>query len=51
VVEEADESILWLELLEDAGVMAHERLDSLQSEARELTALFTASHNTSRRSK
>ena len=51
VVEEADESILWLELLEDAGVMAHERLDSLQSEARELTALFTASHHTSRRSK
>ena len=51
VVEEADESILWLELLEDAGVMAHERLDALQREARELTALFTASQHTSRRTK
>ena len=51
VVEEADESILWLELLEDAGVMAHERLDALQREARELKALFTASQHTSRRTK
>jgi len=48
VVEEADESILWLELLEDARLMAHERLESLQSEARELTALFTASQHTGR---
>jgi len=48
VVEEADESMLWLELLEDSGVIRHERLDSLQSEARELTALFTASQHTTR---
>ncbi|MGA9899639.1 MAG: four helix bundle protein, partial [Terriglobales bacterium] len=48
VVEEADESMLWLELLEDSGVIRHERLDSLQSEARDLTALFTASQHTTR---
>ena len=48
VVEEADESMLWLELLADSGVVRRERLNSLQSEARELTALFTASRHTTR---
>ena len=50
VVEEADESMLWLELLADSGVVRRERLNSLLAEARELTALFTASQHTIRRS-
>jgi four helix bundle protein len=49
VVEEADESMLWLELLADSGIVRQERLESLQLEARELTALFTASRHTTRR--
>lgn len=48
VVEEADESMLWLELLEESGVVKRELLDSLQNEAKELTALFTASRHTAR---
>ena len=48
VVEEADESMLWLELLADSGVVRQERLNSLQLEAREITALFTASQHTTR---
>jgi len=48
VVEEADESMLWLELLDEAGVVKHELLNALHKEAKELTALFTASRNTAR---
>lgn len=44
VVEEADE----LELLDDSAVVRHERLQGLEAEARELTALFTAAQHTSR---
>jgi four helix bundle protein len=48
VVEEADESILWLEMLCDSGVMREKQLKPLLGEARELTALFTAAQHTSR---
>jgi four helix bundle protein len=49
VVEEADESQLWIELLKEA----HPPLDartygSILKEATELTAIFTASHRTAR---
>jgi len=43
VIEEADESAYWLELLVDTKVMKEEKLDSLLQEARELTAIFNAS--------
>jgi four helix bundle protein len=48
VAEEADETVLWLEPLGDAGVLPTARWDSLIKEARELTAIFTASQNTAR---
>ena len=48
VVEEADERMLWLELLCDSGVMQAEKLAGLREEARQLTALFTASQHSSR---
>lgn len=48
VVEEADESVYWLELLIDAGAFPEEKLRDLLVEARELTAIFTASHRTLR---
>jgi len=50
VEEEADESALWLELLGDSGTMKPARLAALLEEARELTAIFTATRRTTRRS-
>jgi hypothetical protein len=40
--------MFWLELLVDAGIVDSDKLSSLRSEARELTALFTASQHTAR---
>ena len=49
VVEEADESQLWLELLPEAYPAIETKLHKeLLSEAGELTAIFTASHRTAR---
>jgi four helix bundle protein len=48
VVEEADESVFWLELLEDAGIVPADRLASLQAEANELLAIFAASQRTAK---
>ncbi|MBZ5520931.1 MAG: four helix bundle protein [Acidobacteriia bacterium] len=49
VVEEADESMLWLEMLSDAGIVGKEKLADLANEARQLTAIFTASQQTAKR--
>ena len=46
VAEEADETVLWLELLGESGIMESARLEPLLEEARELSAIFTASQNT-----
>jgi four helix bundle protein len=48
VVEEADETIYWLELLADNGIVTPRRLGDLLREAHELTAIFTAAQNTSK---
>ena len=48
VVEEADETMLWLELLGESGVVRPQRLRELHQEARELTAIFTATRQSSR---
>ena len=48
VVEEADETILWLELLTESGIISEEKTRELLTEARELTAIFTASQHTAR---
>ena len=50
VVEEADESAFWLELLIETGTFKKEQIESLLEEARQLTALFNASRTTTRRS-
>jgi four helix bundle protein len=44
VVEEADEAVLWLE----SGIVAKEKTSERLAEARELTAIFTASQQTAR---
>lgn len=46
VVEEADESVFWLELLTETGVFKNTKLESLLDEARQLTAIFTAAQST-----
>ena len=48
VVEEADETVYWLELLGENGIVPQRRLEALLKEAHELTAIFTASLETSR---
>lgn len=48
VAEEADESVLWLELLEETNVLSHERLVEIAKEAKELAAIFSASQKTAK---
>jgi four helix bundle protein len=48
VVEEADESVFWLELLVESGMIAKARLDDLLAEANELVSIFVASQKTAR---
>src|SRR6201984_709095 len=48
VIEEADESALWLEFLGDSGVVKKHRLEQLLNEAHQLTAIFTASRETAK---
>jgi four helix bundle protein len=47
-IEEADESVFWLELLVDGGIVPKPRLDELTREANELLAIFVASQKTAR---
>jgi four helix bundle protein len=48
VVEEADESVFWLECLVESGIVKEELLKDLLVEANELVAIFAASHRTAR---
>jgi four helix bundle protein len=47
-LEEADESLLWLELTEEGGLLPARRISALKQEANELTAIFAAIHKSSR---
>jgi four helix bundle protein len=51
VLEEADESALWLEITERAGLLSPTRLSSLRKEADELTRIFNATRVTARNHK
>jgi len=48
VVEEADEAILWLELMTESGIVSSEKAEGLLREANELTAIFAASQRTAK---
>jgi four helix bundle protein len=48
VLEEADETIYWMELLADNKIVPQPRLQKLLAEAHELTAIFTAARKTLR---
>ncbi len=49
VIEEADESLFWLELLVDAGLVSEPKLKGLKSEGNQLVAIFNASRTTARK--
>ena len=48
VMEEADETVFWLELISESGMLPTSRLEPLLRESRELAAIFTASYRTAR---
>jgi len=48
VVEEADETVFWLELLTEAGIIPSNRVGALCEEARQLLAIFASSQKTAR---
>jgi len=48
VVEEIDETISWLELLVETGIVTKRRMTGLLTEACELLAIFAASQHTAR---
>src|SRR5580765_8456314 len=48
ILEETDESLLWLELTEEGGLLPARKIGALKQEAAELTAIFAAIHKSSR---
>jgi four helix bundle protein len=49
VVEEADETVFWLELLIETDIVSPARMSNLLEEANELLAIFAASQQTAKR--
>ena len=50
-LEEADESLFWIELLEESGIMSANRLSNLKQEADELTAILATIRKTAYKKK
>jgi four helix bundle protein len=50
VVEEADETLLWLELFEDAQIVTQEKLKKVKPESEELLRIVARALNTARNS-
>ena len=46
VVEESDETVFWLEMLADSGIVRPTKRSALMNEAKQLLAIFTASRRT-----
>lgn len=51
VLEEADESLYWLEMIRDGGLISEPKLSSLLREANELTAIVAAGRKSALRTK
>jgi len=51
VLEEADESLYWLEIIRDADLKKGKEMDKLITEANELTAIFAATDKTAKLNK
>jgi len=48
VIEEADETVFWLEMLRDSGILKPAKLSGLLDEANQLLAIFSASRRTAK---
>ena len=48
VIEEADETVFWLEMLRDSAIVKATKLDHMLDEANQLLAIFTASRRTAK---
>jgi hypothetical protein len=48
VVEEADETVFWLEFLADTGIVQATKLRELLNEANQLLLIFSASRSTAK---
>ena len=48
-IEESDESMYWIEMLTEAGIIPDEKVSALYKEADEIVAILTASAKTARR--
>jgi four helix bundle protein len=48
VVEESDETVFWLEMLGDSGMVAASKLTDLNKEANQLLSIFSASRRTAK---
>ena len=48
-IEESDESMYWIEMLTEAGIMPDEKVSALYKEADEIVAILTASAKTARK--
>ena len=48
VIEESDETVFWLELMADSGIVKPEKLSDLLAEANQLLAIFSASRRTAK---
>jgi four helix bundle protein len=48
VIEESDETVFWLELLGESGIVKPEKLGDLFAEANQLLAIFSASRRTAK---
>lgn len=46
VIEEADETVFWIELLRDTGIVSSKKVAQLIDEANQLLAIFIASKRT-----
>lgn len=51
VIEEADESVYWLEIIIESGLMKKELVELLLKEANELTAIMVASRKSASKNK
>lgn len=49
VAEEADESLYWLEIIRDGNFVVHKKIESVLTEADELTAIFTSGRRSASR--
>jgi four helix bundle protein len=50
-LQELDETVYWIELLADGGIVRAVRLQNLLRESKELTAIFVSSAKTAKRSR